>query len=1337
MGNLGIVKLGKLFLLVVVLGFSLEKTCSGQNMPAQNNLSSPEQRWTVQNIPVNEAEWLLRKTLNNYETLRLFVTTDVAKNQIIFSGDDDAVKLAAQTLQAIDKPAVGQPPIQPISQNFPATSMPLQAQQFQSPQVQSQSSLSAPLSAAPLPVPLSAPDPETLAKMEPNEPKSYFCKKSHFANIAKNLQLRYGNNPRMEINIRPETGRILVWAPGSVQNEISQLIKQMDGFEYVPPDRDSRELNGTVLRIVSGPKPVPTPNMPPVQLIHSPQNVTLDTIELKLQTLFGPRMNQLPQTANDTRRFRIAIPRPQGTSSCDLEFNATEFRVKISGSPNLSEQFLRLIEDIDQPSPKVGHERRYISIQNSDPEKIRKLLETYQMKMTNPSGRRGVGNDIRQVAYLNQDEGGGIPAPLPAMTPSTMVPSTVPSGIPGGGESLNNMGGYPGTGFGFGSDGTQMELIPDLRTDLGMNKIQVLEQIDVVIIDAPGAEVARIMKMIKDLEEISREAEPKLEVVFLKNVQCLSLYGVIQQQAFSQQIFNAKQGRVWIFPLANPNAILVAGWGAALDTMKDVIELLDQPVSTENSMIRVIRLQSVSAEYVAGMIEQFFGQPFSPYLPTDFTPRVRVMSDARSNSLIIHAAPNDYREIERIISELDVTSGGPRLRVKVIKLTNILARDMATMMQSALQPGIQGTSDNKLPTIEILSQTPGAKKIIESGYLTDVVFSPNSSNNTLVVTAPENSMELIAEMIKILDVPSSVAEFKVIPIEYSDATTIRKTLEELLPTQLAGTGGPQLPGAEGEESFTPVRMSVDTRSNSLLVAGSRGDLTVIKALVMRLDQPDAMERTTETIVVKNQSATDIANAINRYALERRTFQKNNVVIVSPYQQLESEVVAIPEPVSNKLIINVAKAYRAEIIKLIEDLDKEPLQVVIQVMIGEVTLSNTDEFGIELGLQDPILYNRSLLNNIQKGTRTTTTKDAAGNTITTTEDTIISASNTPGFNWNPPTEFPNSGSDIARGGAGIVAGQALTNFATGRANSELGFGGLVLSASSDAVSILLRALQETGRFEVLSRPQVTAQDNQLALIFVGQEVSRVGGTAMTAVGAASNVDSKNIGLLLGVVPRISPDGKKVVMLISAEKSSLGAISDGIPIPTISGDTVRSPNINQIRAETIISATDGETVMLGGLITRNHQTVNRRVPYISDIPILGNLFRYDFESCKRTELILIMRPRIVRNKNDMAEIKRVEFARMHWCLADVVNIHGDIDTYTATQDIPVTGNAPIEEPGYVSSDELQVSPLPPSRTSSSSSGNSKIPTPTLAAPKGADLRSESFKQETILPAIDELN
>ena len=380
-------------------------------------------------------------------------------------------------------------------------------------------------------------------------------------------------------------------------------------------------------------------------------------------------------------------------------------------------------------------------------------------------------------------------------------------------------------------------------------------------------------------------------------------------------------------------------------------------------------------------------------------------------------------------------------------------------------------------------------------------------------------------------------------------------------------------------------------------------------------------------------------------------------MISRIEQLEREIVVVPELGSNSLIVSATPDVYEEIAQIIADLDEQAPMVMIQVLIGEVALGDADEFGVELGLQDSVLFDRSALENEFITSQTITTQDQ-GSVNTIQNDIIQSADLVPGFLFgNASVPLGNSGSDRAFDSAERVGVQGLSSFALERVSDAFGFGGFVLSASSNSVSLLLRALQESRRLEVLSRPQIMALDNQTGEAFVGQEVPYVTDSTLDPSGGRTNsITLVRVGLDLLVTPRISPDGL-VVMDVTAQNSSLGPVNEGIPISIApNGDAVRAPIINTILADTTVSAVSGQTVVLSGLLTKRDRALHRRVPLLADVPLIGDLFRFDLSSTERTELLIVLTPHVIRNRRDAELIKQVESARMSWCLADVVDLHG---------------------------------------------------------------------------------
>jgi type II secretory pathway component GspD/PulD (secretin) len=479
-------------------------------------------------------------------------------------------------------------------------------------------------------------------------------------------------------------------------------------------------------------------------------------------------------------------------------------------------------------------------------------------------------------------------------------------------------------------------------------------------------------------------------------------------------------------------------------------------------------------------------------------------------------------------------------------------------------------------------------------------------------------------------------------------------LSELFGQQTGG-GGVSTAGTAGNP-LVQMRFSVDQRTNSIIATGMEDDLAVVEAVLLRLDESDVRERQTKVYRLKNSPAEAVSAAVNDWLQSERAVEQLAPGETNPFQQIQQEVVVVPEVVSNSLIVSATPRYYEEIQSLVEQLDQRPPMVNVQVLIAEVVLRDTDEFGVELGLQDGLLFDRSIVEELLTTTSTLITQDQ-GTSNTVTQDIIRSAPIAPGFNFNSTSPLGNNGGDRGLTNASNAAGQALSNFQLGRMNSELGYGGLVLSASSSGVNLLLRALQATRRLEILSRPQIMTLDNQAAYIQVGQQVPRIIGTSINLGVQQNQIRDESVGIILGVTPRISPDGL-VVMQIDAIKSEVGPESEGIPISINAvGDVIKSPRIDRIFAQTTVAAVSGQTIVLAGLISKRTEDTHRRVPFLSTIPILGHLFRYDLEKQQRAELLIILTPRVVNDQADADLIKQVEAARMSWCLSDVIKLHGD--------------------------------------------------------------------------------
>ncbi len=774
-------------------------------------------------------------------------------------------------------------------------------------------------------------------------------------------------------------------------------------------------------------------------------------------------------------------------------------------------------------------------------------------------------------------------------------------------------------------------------------QVEMLPEIDAIILRGRDQQLNDLAEIIKQLDEASRLIQPEIEVIPLQHVNSDSVAKLIL--ATQENLVGSRQGRVTVKPLVKPNALLVIGWGEAFKAAKVLVSKLDQPVAA-NSQFAVFQLKHADASELQTQLKGFFTNR------EGLGPVIQSMVDDRTNAIVVNASPRDIQEIRLLIEKLDLPRGNSMQQARVFSIRNGLAADVAEALTKALTVPTTGKSSS----VQLLDQD--GRPIATSGILGASQITVNERNNTIIAKSSPENLPLIEKLIEQLDTPGQVARIKIFPVKNGDAGAMVETLRALLPAQAPGSPGTsQLSSAPDESALLPLRFTVDTRGNNIMVVGSDGDLKIVEALIVRLDESDTMQRKSTVYQLKNSPAVDVALAINEFLRSKRVVENASPGANNPFEQLEKEVVVVPEPVQNKLILSATPRYYDEISRLIEQLDEQPPQVMIQVLIAEITLGDTDEFGAEIGLQDSVLFDRSLLGGLVTRTNTITTSTPAG-VVTETAQEIIAATNKPGFEFNSTDPLGNSGSAKALNSSRRVGSQGISNFSVGRNNEALGFGGLVLSASSENVSFLLRALQESRRLEVLSRPQVLTLDNQQAFIQVGQRVPRIVSSSINQIGAQNSVQLENVGLIIGVTPRISPEGN-VVMEIDAEKSKLGPESEGIPISiSANGAVIRSPRIDTITAQATVSAADGETILLGGLISRSTRTDHRQVPWLGSLPVLKYLFSYDFFQMQRTELVIIMTPHIVRSQGDMERIKQAEFARMSWCEADVFDIHGDV-------------------------------------------------------------------------------
>lgn len=1040
----------------------------------------------------------------------------------------------------------------------------------------------------------------------------------------------------------------------------------------------------------------PTPIQPePLRVLPQPITATAGVgpaVRLQLQTITGLQLHgrleqllsrPLPFTdSSDGSRIAFRAEMIPGAGVA-IDARRTTGEVLLSGTPDQVRAWTSVLRAMDTPGT-ANSTTEVVATKPETDAQVRKALDIIESRSGQPSRSARARAQLASMLFQPQqgDEGTGQEDAVAA------VPFTTGDETPA-------------------DDAAEGAL-------LGPVQVQFVEGLDIILIRGNKRDVERVMAIINRIEQVSAETVPSLEILPLAHVESQAMARLLER--VYTQVLGPRSGSLSITPLGKPNSLLLVGRPENVQTAIDLVKRIDLPVEP-TTRFEVFPLKFAVAGDVKQIIDSYLEDQRAEGEGADATtgalfPKAMIVADFRTNSLFVNAGPRDLAEIAALVRKMDVDRGAAVDEVRIFPLKNTLATELAEVLRTAVLARDEGTSQEggaaasaRVSALRFVTIDPENQRRLESGVLANIRIAADSQANSLVVTAPGESMELLAALIQQLDrVPDAEAEIKVFTIINGDAVSLAEMLNGLFGTEDNDDG---VGLGAGESSLVRLQFSVDERTNSIIAAGSQADLAVVYAILLQLDSSESRQRKTEVYRLKNSPAEDVATALNEWLRTEREAEAAAELAISPFEQIEREVVIVPELVSNSLIVSATPKYFDDIAALVDELDERPAMVMIQVLIAEVRLNDTDEFGVELGLQDSLLFDRSVLDlsNFQTITTTTNEQSPGGATITTEQETIVNAPLVPGFNFNNQT-LGNNASTAALASAGTVAAQGLSNFALNRVNPELGFGGFVFSASSNSVSTLLRALQENRRLEVLSRPQITALDNQEAIIQVGQRVPRVQSTNITQFGQQNSVIYEPVGIILQVRPRVSPDGM-VVMEIQAEKSKVGSEAEGIPIFTgLDGSVVRAPRIDQITAYSTVAAASGQTIVLSGLLAKESFDVHRRVPILADIPLLGDLFRYDSVSEQRSELLIIMTPRVIRSEQDAEMIKQVESARMSWVLSDVVNLHGpsglrsrcdewtdaDTDSFYPTH-IPTEGElvpTPAVEGPYIPSGSGEIVP-----------------------------------------------
>jgi general secretion pathway protein D len=512
----------------------------------------------------------------------------------------------------------------------------------------------------------------------------------------------------------------------------------------------------------------------------------------------------------------------------------------------------------------------------------------------------------------------------------------------------------------------------------------------------------------------------------------------------------------------------------------------------------------------------------------------------------------------------------------------------------------------------------------------------NPGNNSLVITDYADNLQRLARIIAALDV-SNATDVEVINLQNALAVDIAPIVQRLIDSSATGVGGAPAAGGAGQ-SDTGFRTTViaEARSNSLIVrAPNPARLNLVRSIVARLDVAGSggAAGNVHVVYLRNADATRLAIVL-RAALASLSTNPNQVgatagtgnpsagtpfttgalagggttgtasgtgattAPVTPVAQPTTGGQIQADPATNSLIITAAEPQYRQLRAVIDQLDGRRAQVMVESLIVEVNQDKAGEFGVQW---------QTLLNSVN----------------------------------NPVVGV--LGTNFSIGGTNIISLATGATNTTAPVTPSTGFNfGLVRNVNGTPVlSALARFFESTGDGNVLSTPTLLTLDNEEAKIVIGQNVPFITGqftntgTSNSSVNPFQTIERKDVGITLRVKPQINDNGT-VRLTIYQEASAVQAGTE---------NNLNGPTTNTRVIESNVLVSDGAVVVLGGLLQDSYSGNQQKVPGLGDVPGLGALFRTETRSRNKTNLMVFLRPVIVRDsaESDQLSIDRYNLMR----------------------------------------------------------------------------------------------
>jgi len=480
----------------------------------------------------------------------------------------------------------------------------------------------------------------------------------------------------------------------------------------------------------------------------------------------------------------------------------------------------------------------------------------------------------------------------------------------------------------------------------------------------------------------------------------------------------------------------------------------------------------------------------------------------------------------------------------------------------------------------------------------------HKASNSIVLTTRASNAQRFRRILARIDRPEQ-AEVEVIRLQHAGAAELVRTLK-LVDRRGGGDG-----------------IVADERTNSVLLSGDQARRRHLRALIAHLDTPLEAGGNSHVIHLDYADAEALVPVLEGVASE-----SNGDGGDGNGQSAPVRIQAHPE--TNALIVTASPAALASLKSVIQRLDVPRAQVHVEAIIAEVSLDTARELGIQwqaTGTLNPIRDDQGNVIGLDEGFIGGTNFGSGGSNILN-------------LTTNPVGTPPSAGLNI-----GYISG---TTEILGTEVLELG--GVLRALSSDADT------------NVLSTPSVVTMDNAEASISVGQEVPFLTGqftstqveTSQGQVNPFQTINREEVGIKLTVKPKIN-QGDSVMLTIGQEVSSLAPSSGAVDLIT-----------NKRTLNTQVLVPDNRVLVLGGLITDDLQETVQKVPGLGDIPLLGELFKFRQQSRVKRNLMIFIRPRILRDRALMDKLSRTKY---DYIRAQQLTRRETSDGFTPSEEMPL--------------------------------------------------------------------